>query len=79
MGARQERVLRLGPRRLSPEISALWEKLSAGATVVQPLAPSGWIPLYGMLKDRFGVTWVLDTRRSTRRPEPAKSARRADA
>jgi PhnB protein len=42
------------------EITALWEKLSAGATIAQPLAPSGWAPLYGMLKDRFGITWVLD-------------------
>jgi PhnB protein len=42
------------------EITALWEKLNSGATVSQPLAPSGWSPLYGMLKDRFGVTWVLD-------------------
>jgi PhnB protein len=42
------------------EITELWEKLSVGATVVQPLAPSGWAPLYGMLKDRFGITWVLD-------------------
>jgi PhnB protein len=43
-----------------PEIAALWEKLSAGATIAQPLAPSGWTPLYGMLTDRFGITWVLD-------------------
>jgi PhnB protein len=42
------------------EITALWEKLSAGATITQPLAPSGWSPLYGMLKDRFGITWVVD-------------------
>ena len=42
------------------EITELWEKLSAGATVVQPLAPSGWAPLYGMLEDGFGITWVLD-------------------
>lgn len=42
------------------EITALWEKLSHGATVAQPLAPSGWAPLYGMLTDRFGITWVLD-------------------
>ncbi len=42
------------------EITAIWEKLSAGATVAQPLAPSGWSPLYGMLEDRFGITWVLD-------------------
>ena len=42
------------------EISELWGKLSAGATIAQPLAPSGWAPLYGMLTDRFGITWVLD-------------------
>jgi len=42
------------------EITKYWENLSEGATVLQPLAPSGWTPLYGMLKDRFGVTWVLD-------------------
>lgn len=37
-----------------------WEKLSDGATVVRPLGPSGFSPLYGMVRDRFGVTWVLD-------------------
>ncbi|MBT2410636.1 VOC family protein [Streptomyces sp. ISL-12] len=42
------------------EITGLWEKLAVGATVVQPLAPSAWAPLYGMLKDSFGVVWVLD-------------------
>lgn len=42
------------------EISGYWEKLLVGGTVVQPLAPAGWSPLYGMVKDRFGVTWVLD-------------------
>ncbi|TMR24808.1 VOC family protein [Nonomuraea turkmeniaca] len=42
------------------EITAYWEKLSVGATVLQPLGPAQWAPLYGMLKDRFGVTWVVD-------------------
>jgi PhnB protein len=42
------------------EVTGFWEKLSDGATVMQPLGPAGWVPLYGMLKDRFGVTWVLD-------------------
>jgi PhnB protein len=42
------------------EVTAYWEKLSDGATVVQPLGPAQWAPLYGMLKDRFGVTWVVD-------------------
>jgi PhnB protein len=42
------------------EIEACWERLAVGATIVEALAPSGWSPLYGMLTDPFGVTWVLD-------------------
>lgn len=42
------------------EISALWEKLSEDATVVEPIAQSQWAPLFGMLTDRFNVTWVVD-------------------
>jgi PhnB protein len=42
------------------EISVYWDKLADGATIVQALAPAPWAPLYGMLKDRFGVTWVVD-------------------
>ncbi|MEE1940008.1 VOC family protein [Streptomyces sp. TRM 70361] len=42
------------------EISRYWHKLREGATIVSDLAPSAWAPLYGMLTDRFGVTWTLD-------------------
>ncbi|WP_435735979.1 VOC family protein [Cellulosimicrobium sp. PMB13] len=42
------------------EVTGFWEKLVDGATVVAPLASSAWAPVYGMLTDRFGVTWVLD-------------------
>jgi PhnB protein len=42
------------------ELTTYWKGLSDGATIVQDLGPAGWSPLYGMLKDRFGVTWVLD-------------------
>jgi PhnB protein len=42
------------------EITSYWKGLSEGATIVQDLAPVRWAPLYGMLKDRFGVVWVLD-------------------
>ncbi|MHA6763910.1 VOC family protein [Streptacidiphilus sp. PAMC 29251] len=42
------------------EISALWGKLAQGSTVVHPLEVAPWAPLYGMLTDRFGITWVLD-------------------
>ena len=43
------------------EITVLWEKLGDGATVIQSLAPSPWAPAYGMLTDRFGVTWIFGT------------------
>lgn len=42
------------------ELKALWEKLSADATIIQPIGPAAWTPLSGMLKDRFGITWVGD-------------------
>jgi len=40
-------------------ITAPWRQLGAGATILQDLAPAQWSPLYGMLKDRFGITWVF--------------------
>lgn len=42
------------------EVTGYWEKLSEGASVVEPLASSDWAPLFGMLTDRFGITWVVD-------------------
>ena len=42
------------------EIQGYWDALSEGATVKAPIAPAPFSPLYGMLTDRFGVTWVLD-------------------
>ena len=51
------------------EITAYWKGLCEGATVVQELAPAGWSPLYGMLRDRFGVVWVLDVAAGQTAPE----------
>jgi len=42
------------------EVQDYWEKLSVGATTVEPLAASAWSPGFGMLTDRFGVTWSVD-------------------
>ncbi len=42
------------------ELTRLWNGLAEGAVVIQPLAPSTWAPLFGMLTDRFGITWVMD-------------------
>jgi len=42
------------------EIQRYWDGLADGATVIEPLAASAWSAGFGMLTDRFGVTWVLD-------------------
>ena len=42
------------------EITGYWAALADGATVIEPLAASSWSPGFGMLADRFGVTWILD-------------------
>ncbi len=56
-----ENAVYVSVRGTSPEeITAHWEKLRVGASVLQPLGASAWSPLYGMLTDRFGVTWVMD-------------------
>jgi PhnB protein len=41
------------------DITGPWDKLMEGGTVLQPLAPAQWSPLYGMLTDRFGITWII--------------------
>ncbi|WP_440708180.1 VOC family protein [Herbiconiux sp. YIM B11900] len=41
------------------EVRGYWDALVVGATVVEPLAASAWSAGFGMLTDRFGVTWVL--------------------
>jgi PhnB protein len=42
------------------DVTPIWAGLSDGATIVQELKPSPWAPAYGMLTDRFGITWVID-------------------
>jgi PhnB protein len=42
------------------EVGALWEKLADGADLIETYGPSPWAPGFGMLTDRFGVTWILD-------------------
>jgi len=42
------------------EVGALWERLADGATVVEAFGPARWAPAFGMLTDRFGITWILD-------------------
>jgi PhnB protein len=42
------------------EIQLRWDRLATGATILAPLAAAAFAPLYGMLTDRFGVTWIVD-------------------
>lgn len=43
------------------EITRCFEVLADGGDVRTPLGPAPWgSPLYGMLDDRFGITWVMD-------------------
>ncbi|MBN9216209.1 MAG: bleomycin resistance protein [Microbacterium sp. SCN 70-200] len=48
------------------EVSAIWQGLAAGAEVIEPLAASAWSAGFGMLTDRFGVTWVIDVQPAAR-------------
>ena len=42
------------------DVRRAWDGLQDGAHVRTPLGPAAFSPLYGMLTDRFGVTWVID-------------------
>ncbi|MFE9577185.1 VOC family protein [Nocardia sp. NPDC006044] len=42
------------------EVTPVWECLAEDATVIEPFGPAQWAPAFGMLADRFGVTWIVD-------------------
>jgi PhnB protein len=42
------------------ELQGYWDGLSDGAEVLMPLGPAMWGGAFGMLKDRFGVTWLVN-------------------
>jgi PhnB protein len=37
-----------------------WDALLDGATVIEPLEVAPWGDAFGMLTDRFGVTWLVN-------------------
>lgn len=42
------------------ELTAYYQKLSAGGTVVEPLTKAPWGDTFGMLVDSFGVNWMVN-------------------
>lgn len=43
----------------SERLHAVWDGLAEGGRVVVPLAPAPWGGEFGMLTDRFGITWLV--------------------
>ena len=41
------------------EIRRLFSALSEGGSVMMPLGPTFWTPLFGMCTDKFGVSWMI--------------------
>ncbi len=41
------------------EAARVFGLLSDGATIVMPLGPVFWSEAFGMLKDRFGTSWMI--------------------
>jgi PhnB protein len=41
------------------EVKRLFASLSEGGSVMMPLTPTFWSPLFGMCTDKFGVNWML--------------------
>lgn len=41
-------------------LSGYFSKLSEGGTVVMPLEKAPWGDKFGMLKDRFGIQWMVN-------------------
>ncbi|HVW91104.1 MAG TPA: VOC family protein [Devosia sp.] len=42
------------------ELRGYWNKLADGAEVTMPLEKAPWGDSFGMLKDKFGVPWMIN-------------------
>lgn len=48
----------------APDVDAVHRTVAAlaeGGAVTLPVTPTFWSPAFGMLVDRFGITWMVDT------------------
>jgi PhnB protein len=43
-----------------PRLRGYWQGLSAGAEISQPLEKAPWGDTFGMLKDKFGIDWLVN-------------------
>lgn len=42
------------------ELQDYWDKLSDGARIDSPLAQAPWGDWFGMLRDKFGIDWMVN-------------------
>lgn len=42
------------------ELQGYWDKLTAGATIGEPLLQAPWGDWFGMFTDKFGVDWMVN-------------------
>ncbi len=42
------------------ELRGYWDKLSEGGEVTMPLEKQMWGDIFGMVTDRFGISWMVD-------------------
>lgn len=43
------------------EADRVWNALGEGGTVQMPIGKTFWSPRFGVLTDRFGVSWMINT------------------
>ena len=44
------------------EVTSVFNKLADGGQIVEALAPQFWTSLFGFVKDRFGISWSINTK-----------------
>lgn len=49
-----------GPLSDEASLRGSWLKLSEGGSITEPLATAPWGATFGMLTDKFGVTWLVN-------------------
>ena len=42
------------------ELRGYWDKLADGASITVPLEAAPWGAIFGMLTDKFGVSWLVN-------------------
>lgn len=42
------------------EINSFFSKLSEGGKIIEALKPQFWGAIFGVVKDKFGITWMLN-------------------